>query len=65
VESLANRYGEELSGRPDDDRISKDWDEALSAVTEEDVMAAAAKVLDRKNAVTGWLTRPATEGEAQ
>ena len=39
--------------------------QALSAVTAEDVMAVAHKVLDRKNAVTGWLTRPATEEEAQ
>jgi len=41
------------------------WDEALSAVTAEDVIAVAHKVLDRKNAVTGWLTHPAAEGEAQ
>ena len=63
VESLANRYGQELSvGLTMTDIES--WDEALAAVTAEDVMAAARKVLDRKNAVTGWLTRPATEGEA-
>jgi hypothetical protein len=37
----------------------------LGAVKAEDVMAVARKVLDRKNAVTGWLTTPAAEGEAQ
>jgi zinc protease len=64
VQSLANRYGQELSvGLTLDDIES--WDEALSAVTAEDVMAVARKVLDRKNAVTGWLTRPAAEGEAE
>jgi zinc protease len=41
------------------------WDEALAAVTEDDIMAVAQKVLDRRNAVTGWLTRPATAGEVQ
>jgi zinc protease len=64
VQRLANRYGQELSvGLTLDDIES--WDEALAAVTAEDVMAAARKVLDRKNAVTGWLTRPAAEGEVQ
>ena len=64
VESLANRYGRELSVGLTMTDIDT-WDEALAAVTAEDVMAAAKKVLDRRNAVTGWLTRPAKEGEAQ
>ena len=64
VQGLANRYGQELSvGLTLADIES--WDEALAAVTAEDVMAVAQKVLDRKNAVTGWLMRPAAEGEAQ
>jgi zinc protease len=64
VESLANRYGQELSvglGLAD----IESWDEALAAVTEDDVMAVARKVLDRRNAVTGWLTKPAAAGEVQ
>ena len=64
VESLANRYGQELSVGLTMTDIDT-WDEALSAVTAEDVMAAAKKVLDRKNAVTGWLTQPTPEGEAK
>jgi zinc protease len=57
VNALARRYGEGLSiGLTLEDIES--WDEALSAVTEADIMAAAAKVFDRRNAVTGWLTRP-------
>ena len=64
VQGLANRYGQELSvGLTLADIES--WDEALAAVTAEDVMAVARKVLDRRNAVTGWLTRPAAEGEAE
>ena len=64
VESLANRYGQELSVGLTMTDIDT-WDEALSAVTAEDVMAVAKTVLDRKNAVTGWLTQPAPEGEAK
>ena len=33
------------------------WPDVLQAVTEADVMAAAELVLNRDNAVTGWLTR--------
>jgi zinc protease len=62
VNALARRYGEGLSIGLTLEDIEA-WDEALSAVTEADVMAAAEKVFDRRNAVTGWLTRPATEGE--
>ncbi|MDM7932570.1 pitrilysin family protein [Tabrizicola sp.] len=57
VQSLARRYGEALSiGLTIDDIES--WDDALFAVTEADILAAAEKVFDRRNAVTGWLTRP-------
>jgi zinc protease len=34
------------------------WTEALLAVTPEQVMTAATAVLDRRRAVTGWLTGP-------
>jgi zinc protease len=64
VESLAHRYGAGLSiGLTLEDIES--WDDALSAVTEAEIMEAARLVLDRRNAVTGWLTRPAAEGEAK
>lgn len=73
VNALARRYGEALSvGLTVDDVES--WDEALSAVTEADVIAAAQRVFQRQNAVTGWLTRPeeatdpapaAAEGETE
>lgn len=64
VENLARRYGEGLSiGLTVADIES--WDEALSAVTEADIMAVAEMVFDRRNAVTGWLTRPTPDGEKQ
>ncbi|MBL9049360.1 MAG: insulinase family protein, partial [Tabrizicola sp.] len=55
VESLAHRYGEGLSIGLTLADIEA-WDDALSAVTEADIMTAAREVLDRRNAVTGWLT---------
>ncbi|WP_431298043.1 M16 family metallopeptidase [Tabrizicola sp. BL-A-41-H6] len=57
VQGLARTYGEELSIGLSLADI-QGWDEALGAVTIDDVRAVAAKVLDRRNAVTGYLTRP-------
>jgi zinc protease len=62
VNALARRYGEGLSIGLSLEDI-EGWDDALAAVTAEDVMAAATKVFDRRNAVTGWLTKPAVAGE--
>jgi zinc protease len=63
VNALARRYGEGLSiGLTLDDIES--WDETLAAVTEADIMAAAEKVFDRRNAVTGWLIRPEEDPKA-
>lgn len=64
VQRMANRYGQELSVGLSMADIDS-WDEALASVTAEDVVAVARKVLDRKSAVTAWLTRPAAEGEAK
>ena len=53
---LARTYGEALSTGLSVADVQA-WPEVLQAVTPEDVMAAAAAVLDRRQAVTGWLTR--------
>jgi zinc protease len=56
AQALARQYGEALAvGLTLKD--VQDWPTILQSVTPEDVMAAAHKVLDRKQAVTGWLTR--------
>ena len=61
TQGLAHQYGMALaSGLTVKD--VQDWPDILQAVTPDDVMAAAKKVLDRHNAVTGWLT---AEGAAQ
>jgi zinc protease len=36
----------------------QDWPDILQSVTEDEIMAAAAEVFDRKRAVTGWLQAP-------
>lgn len=54
IESLAREYGMELSiGLSIEDIQS--WPDVLEAVTPEDVMAAAKRVFDKSNAVTGHL----------
>lgn len=56
IQGQARRYGSALtSGLTIEDVQS--WPEVLQAVTPEDVMAAAEKLFDRRNAVTGWLMR--------
>jgi zinc protease len=52
---LAQEYGASLAVGLTIDDI-QDWPTALQSITEADVLAAAAKVFDRRNAVTGWLT---------
>lgn len=60
VQGRARQYGVGLSiGLSIDDVDS--WIEALDAVTPEQVINAASLLLDRRSAVTGYLTRPAQE----
>ncbi len=59
---LARVYGEALSVGLSVQDV-QDWPKVLDAVTEADVMAAAVKVLDKKHAVTGWLTQPEEAAE--
>ncbi|WP_108643514.1 M16 family metallopeptidase [Fuscovulum blasticum] len=57
VQGLARMYGEELSiGLSVQDIQS--YDDVLMSVTIDDVMKVAAQVLNRNQAVTGWLTAP-------
>lgn len=54
VQGLARQYGAALAiglGVKD----VQEWPDILQSVTEDEVMAAAKAVLDRHNAVTGWL----------
>jgi len=54
VESIANRYGRALTQGLTVADV-QDWPDLLQAVTADDVLAAARTVLDRRQAVTGWL----------
>lgn len=60
IDGLARRYGEALTTGLSVDDV-KAWPDVLAAVTEEDVLAAARTVFDRRRAVTGWLMREGTE----
>lgn len=52
---LARQYGQALAVGLSVQDV-QDWPGLLQSVTADEVMAAARKVLDRNNAVTGWLT---------
>ena len=55
TQGMAHRYGMALaSGLTVQD--VQDWPAIVQAVTPDEVMAEAKKVLDRRHAVTGWLT---------
>ena len=54
VESIANRYGRALTQGLTVEDVQA-WPDLLQAVTADDVLAAARMVLDRRQAVTGWL----------
>lgn len=56
VNGLAREYGNALTSGLTVDDVQA-WPQVLQDVTAEDVMNAARAVLDRKQAVTGWLTR--------
>ena len=55
TQGLAQKYGSALAIGLSVKDI-QDWPDILQSVTAEEVMAAATEVLDRKNAVTGWLS---------
>ncbi len=54
LSSLARTYGAGLTSGLTIEDIEA-WPQILGAVTEDDIMQAAAKIFDRSNAVTGWV----------
>jgi len=62
VEGLARRYGAALTQSLTVADVQA-WPDILQAVTEEDIKAVAAKVLNRNQSVTGWVV--ANEEEAR
>ena len=60
VAGIASRYGAALSQSLTVEDVQA-WPEVLQAVTAEDIMAAAAAVLNRDQAVTAWIV-PSREG---
>jgi zinc protease len=60
IQSLARTYGMALTSGLTIEDVEA-WPDILKSVTEEEILDAAARVLDRHNAVTGWLMSPETE----
>ena len=56
VDRIANRYGQALTSGLTVEDVQA-WPEVLQAVTEEDIMAAARGIFDKRASVTGWLMR--------
>lgn len=54
TQGLAQRYGAALTQGLTIEDVQR-WPEILQSVTEEDIKAVAAKVLNRDQAVTGWV----------
>ena len=54
VQGLARRYGAALTQGLTIQDV-QDWPQALQSVTEADIKAVATKVLNRDQAVTGWV----------
>ncbi|MCP4819067.1 MAG: insulinase family protein, partial [Shimia sp.] len=54
VSSVANRYGRALTAGLEIADVQA-WPDVLAAVTEEDIIAAAKMVFDKRKSVTGWL----------
>ncbi len=61
---VARKYGRALTSGLTVEDVQA-WPDILSAVTEEDILNAARQVLNRNNAVTGWLTREKPQEAAQ
>ncbi|MDJ1016467.1 MAG: pitrilysin family protein [Paracoccaceae bacterium] len=61
LSGLARAYGAGLTSGLTVEDIEA-WPDVLSAVTEDDIMAAAEMIFDRRKAVTGWV-KPVESGE--
>ncbi len=61
VDGLARRYGAALTSGLTVADVQA-WPDVLEAVTEADVMAAAAEIFDKRRAVTGWLMQAEAGG---
>ncbi len=57
IEGLANSYGNALTSGLTLEDIEA-WPDLLADISEDEIMAAARKVMDRRQAVTAWLSAP-------
>ncbi|WP_372610125.1 M16 family metallopeptidase [Aquicoccus sp.] len=64
VERLANRYGQAMTQGLTVADVQA-WPDVLQSVTEDDILAAAQEVFDRRRAVTGWLNAPSETAQEE
>lgn len=64
LSSLANRYGGALTSGLTVADVQA-WPDLLADVTEEEILAAARKLFDKRRAVTSWMSAPAAEEVSQ
>ena len=62
ISRLARRYGAALTQGLTVEDVQA-WPDVLQSITEEEILAAAGRVFDRRKAVTAWLTAPADADE--
>ena len=64
VAAMARRYGQALTSGLTLEDIAA-WPDLVQAVTADDVMAAAERIFNRDNAVTGWLKKPESAADVE
>ncbi|MEM1362119.1 MAG: pitrilysin family protein [Pseudomonadota bacterium] len=64
TQGLARRYGAALATGLTVEDVQA-WPDVLQAVTEADIMEAAASVLDKRRAVTGWVRAPEASADQE
>ncbi|MCB2129772.1 MAG: insulinase family protein [Rhodobacteraceae bacterium] len=64
VDGLARRYGEALTTGLTIADV-QEWPQVLDQITQDEVVAAAKEVFDRRHSVTGWLMRQGEEEAMQ
>ena len=64
VQGIARYYGVALTSGLEIADVEA-WPDILNAVTPEQIMAAAGRVFDRRQSVTGWIRKPQDDGVIQ
>jgi zinc protease len=64
IQSLARAYGAALTSGLTVEDVEA-WPDIVQSITEDEILAAAGRVFDLSNSVTGWLTNPVAQEVSQ